>query len=296
MKYKKLPSEFFSRGNRCSGDLYLPDAKKNPPVVIMAHGFGAERTFRLPAYAEKFAEAGLAVFLFDYRCFGQSEGIPRNYVDPTRHLEDWRQALIHIRSMPDVDTDKIALWGTSFSGGHIMVTAAKDQDISAIVAQVPFVDAISSTRLMGWKYVMEATAHGLKDLARIMSFQEPHYVKIAGTPDEFAVMNTPDAYEGVMKILPENTAWNNQCPARILLRAAAYRPTAFASKIRCPALIQVALKDSLIEARAVVAAARKIPKAELVEYDIGHFDIYTGKMFEEAAAAQIQFLTRHLLQ
>ena len=296
MKYKKLPSEFFSRGTRCSGDLYRPDAKKNPPVGIMAHGFGAERTFRLPAYAEKFAEAGLAVFLFDYRCFGQSDGTPRNYVDPARHLEDWRQALIHVRSMPDVDTDKIALWGTSFSGGHIMVTAAKDKNVSAIVAQVPFVDAVSSTRLMGWKYMMEAAAHGLKDLARILSFKEPHYVKIAGTPDEFAVMNTTDAYEGVMSILPENTEWNNQCPARILLRVAAYRPTAFASKIRCPSLIKVALKDSLIDARAVVAAALKIPKAELMEYDIGHFDIYTGKMFEEAAAAQIRFLTRHLLQ
>jgi cephalosporin-C deacetylase-like acetyl esterase len=198
--------------------------------------------------------------------------------------------------MPDIDTDEIALWGTSFSGGHVMVTAAKDKNISAIVAQVPFVDAISSTRLMGWKYMMEATAHGLKDLARILSFKEPHYVKIAGTPDEFAVMNTTDAYEGVMSILPENTEWNNQCPARILLRAAAYRPTAFASKIQCPSLIQVALKDSLIDARAVVAAALKIPKAELMEYDIGHFDIYTGKMFEEAAAAQIRFLTRHLLQ
>lgn len=296
MKYKKLPSEFFSRGTRCSGDLYLPDAKKKPPAVIMAHGFGAERTFRLPAYAEKFAEAGLAVFLFDYRCFGQSEGIPRNYVDPARHLEDWRQALIHVRSMSEVDAGKIALWGTSFSGGHAMVTAAREPDVSAIVAQAPFVDAVSSMRLMGWKYMMAATAHGLKDLARVLSFQEPYHVKIAGTPDEFAVMNTPDAYDGFMSLLPENTKWNNQCPARILLRTAAYRPTSFASRIRCPALIQVALKDSLIDARAVVAAARKIPNAELMKYDIGHFDIYTGKMFEEAAAAQIRFLTRHLLQ
>ncbi len=295
MIFKKHPSEFFSRGTRCSGDLYLPDTEKNPPVVVMAHGFGAERTFRLPAYAEKFADAGMGVFLFDYRCFGPSEGTPRNYVDPARHLEDWRQALIHVRSMTNVNTRRIALWGTSFSGGHIMITAARDRHIAAIVAQVPFVDAISSTRRMGWKYMLEATAHGLKDLARVLSFREPHYVKIAGTPDEFAVMNTPDAYEGVMSILPENTAWNNQCPARILLRAAVYRPTAFASNILCPALFQVARKDSLIDPRAVIAAARKISNAELMEYDIGHFDIYTGKMFEEAAAAQIRFLKRHLL-
>ena len=134
-----------------------------------------------------------------------------------------------------------------------------------------------------------------KDLMRIISFQEPHYVKIAGTPDEFAVMNTPDAYDGLLSILPENTRWKNQCPARILLRVSTYRPIASARRIRCPALIQVALKDSLIDARTVIAAARKIPTAELMEYDIGHFDIYTGKVFEKAAAAQIRFLTRRLL-
>jgi fermentation-respiration switch protein FrsA (DUF1100 family) len=57
---------------------------KKPPIVLMAGGLGAQIDFGLEAYAEAFAESGLAVLLFDYRNFGSSEGTPRNWVRPCR--------------------------------------------------------------------------------------------------------------------------------------------------------------------------------------------------------------------
>jgi dienelactone hydrolase len=113
---------------RCSGDLYLPGSTDRPPVVVMAHGFAGERTIRLPTYAERFVQRGLAAYLFDYRSFGDSDGEPRDYVHPHRHVEDWRAAIAHVRSLSQVDGSRLALWGTSFSGGHVIVIAAEDSE------------------------------------------------------------------------------------------------------------------------------------------------------------------------
>ena len=140
-------SDFISRGVRCDGDLYLPQGAVNPPVVIMAHGMAAQKSFRLPAYAERFVEKNMAAFLFDYRTFGKSNGEPRHLVDPARHVQDWQAAIAHVRKLTNVDGTRIALWGSSFAGGHVITCAAADHDIRAVVSQVPFVSGWSSTRL-----------------------------------------------------------------------------------------------------------------------------------------------------
>lgn len=78
--FRESRSDFTSGGVRCAADLYLPDSKGSPPVIIMGHGFAAERSFCLPAYAEYFAGQGMAVLLSDYRSFGDSDGEPRQLV------------------------------------------------------------------------------------------------------------------------------------------------------------------------------------------------------------------------
>ncbi len=293
-KFVLKSSGFVSCGQQCCGDLYLPENDDNPPVVIMAHGFGAERNFGLPPFAEHFVRQGMAVYLFDYRSFGDSEGQPRNYISPARHLKDWKAAIAHVRSLPEIDTNKIALWGSSFSGGHVIATAARTENISAIVAQVPFVDPISTTQKLGFRFLLRAIPKALRDILSIITLQAPHYVKIAGKPDEFALMNTPESYPGYMAIVPTNTTWQNQCPARILFTFSLYRPIAYASKVKCPALVMVAENDSLIDPKAVSKTAARIPLAELVSYPIGHFDIYSGAPFEEAIETQTTFLLKHL--
>ena len=130
MNFTKTRSDFISEKIRCAADLYLPTSVNKPPIVIMAHGLGAERSFGLPAYAEYFANEGMAVLLFDYRCFGDSDGEPRQLVNPTHHLQDWRAAIQHTYLISNLDTSRIALWGSSYSGGHVVVTAEKEPKIS----------------------------------------------------------------------------------------------------------------------------------------------------------------------
>lgn len=283
-----------SKGCQCRGDLYLPDETQAPPIIVMAHGFAAERTFGLPAYADRFAKNGLAVFKFDYRSFGESEGEPRNYVDPARHLADWQAAIKHVRSLDNVNASRIGLWGSSFSGGHVIVTAARDASITAIVAQVPFVDSLSTIRKQGAGYLLKASPHILLDLIRLLTFQSPHFVKVIGRPDEFALMNTPESYPGYSALIPEDSTWENKCPARILLTIIGYRPIASAGKVRCPALVMLAENDSLIDAAAVEKTTIAMKNATLIKYPIGHFGIYSGPIFEDAVRRQIDFFLAHL--
>ena len=291
---RRTDSDFTSMGLRCSAWLYLPDGTEKPPVVLMAHGFAGQRDFGLEPYAEHFAKQGMAVFLFDYRNFGGSEGEPRNLVHPWRHLEDWRAAISHVRYLSTVDGTRLALWGTSFSGGHVLVAAAQQSGIRAVVAQVPFVDGIATTLQFPVPYQMEGTYHGLRDLLCMAAGAAPHTVPAVAEPGTFACMNTPDAMEGYNTLVPPGSDAKNEVPARILLMVPVYRPTMYARKIPCPVLIMYAKNDSLIPWRAVERMGRKIGNAEVVGLQAGHFDVYTGDLFREVVERQAGFLRRHL--
>ena len=293
-KFAKIRSDFTSKGVRCSGDLYLPAGRHRPPVVVMAHGFAAERSFRLPAYAEHFAERGLATYLFDYRCLGDSDGEPRHYVDARRHLADWQAAVAHVRMLHQVDGSRLALWGTSFSGGHAIVTAANDPGVTALVAQAPYVDPLGLWFWRAPRYMVWALAHGLRDLLRAATGRSPHYIQVAGRPEEFALLNTSETWPGFQSILPEDATWENRCPARITLTAPFYRPASSVTRIACPALIIYAERDSLISAASVERAAARMPHATSVAVPLGHFEIYTGEAFEVASEMQAEFLELHL--
>ena len=111
--------DFESGGLRCAASLFRPTDMPGvrDPCVVMAHGFTGTRD-QLTCYAETFARAGLAALTFDYRHFGGSEGSPRQIVDIGKQMEDWRSAIAMARTLDGVDSTRIALWGSSLSGGH----------------------------------------------------------------------------------------------------------------------------------------------------------------------------------
>lgn len=293
--FARTDSDFFSRGTRCSGWLYLPKGVESPPVVIMAHGFAAEKTFGLAAYAERFVKEGMAVYVFDYRCFGDSDGEPRNLVNPFRHCQDWKAAIVHVRDLPEIDQGRIALWGTSFSGGHVIITAAQDPDITAIICQVPHVDPFSTVGGLRVKGLLRSSIAAWRDVFRRLTFRGPYYIPVVGDPGTRAFLSTPDAKPGFFSLIPQGYAWRNECPARIFLTAMLYRPIARAKRVKCPALVILAEKDSLVSPKSVERAAARMKNARLVRLPVGHFDVYTGNGFDEAVELQVDFLKEHLI-
>ena len=131
--------------------------------VVLAHGWTGVREQRLDAYAERFAGAGLAALVFDYRHFGASSGEPRQLLDIRRQLADWAAAIAFVRSRAEIDPGRVALWGTSFSGGHVIETAARDRQIAAVVAQVPFADGLRNLPSLGVALALRLIAAGLRD-------------------------------------------------------------------------------------------------------------------------------------
>ncbi|MFO1432262.1 MAG: alpha/beta fold hydrolase [Candidatus Competibacteraceae bacterium] len=292
--------EFTSQGVVCRAWLYMPvrpDARP-APCIVMAPGLGGTRDAGLEPYARRFADAGYVVLLFDYRHFGASDGEPRQLVSTSRQLDDWAAAIAFARRQPGIDGGCIALWGTSFSGGHVLVAAARDGRIAAVSAQCPLMDGLAAVLNLiayaGFGMVLRLTANGLRDLVHSLLGRPPVYVPIVAPPGHLAAMSTPDAEPGYRAIVPPD--WRNEAAARLALTIGLYRPVRYARRVPCPILIQVCAADSVAPTQAAIAAADKIgPRAELTIYpDTGHFDLYLGAGFEHACADQLAFFERVL--
>lgn len=288
---------FQSAGTRCAAWLYRPDGGGDGPTpcVILAHGFSAVRDQRLGAFAERFAEAGLIALVFDYRHFGDSDGEPRQLLDIGRQLEDWRAAIGYARTLDGVDPGRVAIWGSSFGGGHVMAIAARDQSLAAAVSQVPFADGLVTLPSLGIGQTLMLTREGLRDQLGALRGRPPHMIAATGPPGSSSVMNTPDSERGMEAITAPGSTWRNEVAARIALHVGTYRPARRAARIRCPILFCVADNDALTAPGLVLKAAERAPRAEVKRYPIGHFDIYVGESFEHAVADQTDFFTRHLL-
>ncbi|MFJ1457589.1 alpha/beta hydrolase [Nocardia sp. N2S4-5] len=199
---------FVSGGQECAAWLYTPDAAGPRPLVVMGHGLGAVRHMRLDAYAERFAAAGWSVLVFDYRYLGASGGRPRQLIDIGRQLADWHAALAFARTLPEVDTDRIALWGSSFGGGHVLQVAADDGRVAAVVAQCPFTDGPASmlarTRT-GTLSMVVLVAAALLDLAGSWFGARPVLVPMAGPWWLPAFLVSADTVSTASKLVPPGT-------------------------------------------------------------------------------------------
>jgi len=292
---------FGSHGGVCRAWRYMPavpegTAEQRRPCVVMAHGFGATRDASLAPYAERFAAAGMHVLLFDYRHFGASDGRPRQLVSVRRQLQDYAAAVEFARALGGVDPARVAVWGTSFSGGHALVTAARVPGVAAAICQCPMMDGLAAVRRIleyaGPRQLLRLTGHGLLDLARA-PFRRAHYVPTVGPPGSLAVMSSEDAEAGYRALLPPDA--RVEVAARIALSVAFYRPVTLARRVRCPVLVQVCEQDSV----APIAAAERVIEelgahAEVRRYPIGHFEPYFGAHFERSVADQLEFLRARL--
>src|SRR5579884_1803737 len=231
--------QFDSGHERIRAWLYRPEGLGDAPLLVMAHGLGGVRTMRLDAYAERFSDAGFACLVFDYRNFGDSEGEPRQLLDIGMQLQDWAAAVTYGRTLPGIDAQRISLWGTSFSGGHVIATAARLPGIAAVVAQCPFTDGTASARTLNPLVAVRITALAVRDLIGARLGRPPLTVPVVGHPDEVALMNTPDAYPGFLRLVPEGIQIRNQVAARLGIKILGYRPGRAAAKVSCPILFCV---------------------------------------------------------
>lgn len=272
----------------------------------MAHGFTGTRD-QLTVYAEEFVRAGLAVLTFDYRHFGESEGSPRQIVDISEQMEDWRSAIAMVRTLDHVDPKRIALWGSSLSGGHVINLAAEDPTLAAVVAQVPAIDKSAHGIFAEAKAKMtregisvgaliavslRSLTAGLYDEIRGLVGLSPHYIAVFGRPGQVAAFTDPE-WESHLAVFAKGPTWRNEFAPRFLFRTPQY-VHGTTERIRMPLLVCVAEQDTEANPELAIDIARKAPRGVLRTYAARHFDVYTGDVLQQILSDQAAFLREHL--
>lgn len=310
---------FPSGGTNCHAWLYLPhnatDIVSTPstssdndklPVVIMASGFAEQKDFGFDVFAERFVRHGFAVFLFDYRNFGASEGRPRNWVSPRRHVQDWNAAIDYIHTLKGngthtsvVNPRKIGLWGMSFAGGHVLTIAAtrgqNDSSIVSVVAQAPFLKTKASTRKSSKKRgklgKLRLVLAAVQDAARGYLGLPPVVIPIHGIKNgQLSMMpSTPqnmEAYEKQQHPPKKLGGWRNQGPVRSLFELKNYNPleTVRQNPPRIPVLLVSGTLDAVCPSSVIEEVHALLPQSRVVRRNASHISImgpdhapYTGE-------------------
>jgi alpha-beta hydrolase superfamily lysophospholipase len=281
------------------GYLYLPEAAHDRPVpcVVLCHGFSGTMD-RLTVHAERFAAAGVAALLFDYRNFGESGGEPRQLVEIAGQQEDIRAAVAFVRSRAEIDPDRVALWGNSLGGGHVVAVAADDPRIAAVVAQNPY-NGFPKRRdtPSPLSSQVKLTAAIFWDAIKGVLRLRPYYIPMVGGPGELAVGASEDAkqMEEFLTGGDLNTLWKNEVAPRALLEMARFKPSTYAPRVQAPLLVSASADDRLATVDSVRPLADLAPRGELRVFPGTHFDAYlTPALRDQALAGQTAFLQQQL--
>jgi hypothetical protein len=285
---------FKSKGLNCSGLFYLPDDYSATegttlPAIAMAHGIATLKEMGLPEYAERFAEAGFAVLLFDYRHFGESEGTPREQAFAEDQQEDYRNAITWMQLQPQIDPERIGIWGFSFAGGHVLQVAAFDRRVKCVVSQVPSLSGYLVTQRANTPLEIDGMRTMLShDRLRRYKTGQVNYLPLVAAPGQPCFFPYEEAREfyGAHRGSSEGR-FENRITFESLERLASFEA---ASRIEAisptPLRMILAKKDILIPMDIAMAAyARAHEPKSLVFTEGGHLCKSEGENFEIASAA-----------
>ncbi|KAJ7315362.1 alpha/beta-hydrolase [Mycena albidolilacea] len=276
---------------------YLPAAErrtKSLPIIVMAHGFGADKTMGLAYYAETFAAAGYACIVFDYRRWGASDGTPRHVLIVKEQLEDYRTVIKYARQQPEFDPQRLVLWGSSFSGAHT-ITLSADASVNAVaaLAQCPYT-GLSPPIPLDFTYLKIAGSVVFDMLKQALGLA-PVYIPVVSEPRTVGALTTEGTKPGMLAICSKDVEYRNQVAASSLLQVPSYQPRAKAASITCPLLIVLPTEDNLCLPDGAVQISQATEKCELVSVPCGHFDLYHGRSHHtESITAQLAFLKKHV--
>jgi fermentation-respiration switch protein FrsA (DUF1100 family) len=291
--------EFDAEGVTLRGWLYVPDGASGPvPAIVMAHGFSAVKEMYLDRFAEAFEQAGLAALVFDNRNFGASDGEPRQEIDPWAQVRDYRHAITYARSRPEVDRDRIGIWGSSYSGGHVLVVGAIDPRVKCVVAQVPLISGHrNARRLVRADFIASVQEAFDGDREARFRGEAPAMIPVVDAdPTAASALPTPDSWEWFSQTGETRApSWRNEVTLRSVEMFTEYEPISYVPYISpTPLLMLPAQNDVLTPTELAIGAFERArePK-KLLLLPGGHFDAYVGG-FDVSGPAARDWFVEHL--
>lgn len=270
--------DYLSDGTKIKALQYIPKKEGKHPAIVMAHGFGLTKEAYIDKYAEKFAENGFVVILFDYRNVGESDGLPRQEINPFKQIDDYKNSITYACSLDCVDENRIGIWGTSYSGGHVIVTAATDKRVKCVVSQVPTISGFqSSLRRMNAEQTKSFWESVKEDRLRYLNNENPQTKKLVKeTEDDTPIYPMQDAEEYYLGALKLSPFFKNEVTLRSNEYSRMYEPGIFVSQISpTPILYVVAMQDSVTPTDLILKAYENTLQPKAIEtISGGHFSPY----------------------
>jgi len=300
--YERKDVTFPSQGLKCAAWYYIPTGAaegERRPAIVMAHGFSAVKEMYLDNFAGKFADAGFVVLVFDYRFFGASEGEPRGQLLWPEQLQDYRNAITWIMLQKEVDPTRIGVWGSSYSGAHVIFLAPYDRRIKAVVSQVPATN-IWDTYMAKWPAAQQAGFLGwlAKNREERIVSGKLNYIAVAAPVDQPSVWPLQEWYEEFMNLGKVAPNWVNKITVESLETHIMYQPISVIERVSPTPLLMIIASDDIITPTSAQKEAfehAQEPK-KLVVVQGRHFDAYNGPKHDEFVVPAVQWFKAHLLQ
>ena len=287
---------FYSQGAALAGTLKLPAgaASGGPvPAVVQGPGWLGLRDAKLyHPYHEGLLAAGIAVLIFDYRGFGDSEG-DATYLDPREQVVDWRNAVTYLQTRDEIDPARIGAFGSGGTGGgNAVLVAGLDERIKAVVSQVPISDG------RDWLHRMRREHEWLEFLERLR--EDGRQRVLSGR----SAMVPPR--DGIMVPTPERKTTSiksdvdQRIPECVQLASAeaifAYRPIDVVDRISPRALMLICVENDATtpEDHAFALYDRAgAPKRLVVQTGTTHYAAY-AQYQDVVNPLIVEWFTRHL--
>jgi len=305
-------------GTTIRGYLFQPSSSKNNqnyPCIIMAHGFGHTIAMGLIKYAHSYCANGYVVLLFDYRSFGISDGSPRHVVSPSKHIEDWISAIRFIKNNHAqlIDSKRIGLWGSSFSGGHVLAVSSKVKGIKAIISNAPFIGfTVPHVKAESDMNKVLTLLYGciVSKIRSYIPFCSELYCRVMrseaddGEKIAFLDLDKMNESESQCKwvndefVADEMKNWRNGLSVGNVFEILKYKPYTYIDllNVNGTAVLYVYCEsDRICPSSHVKYAMEKTEKGSIHQIDDAvHFDIYQGEVREAMIKKHIAFYAEHL--
>jgi dipeptidyl aminopeptidase/acylaminoacyl peptidase len=286
---------FYSEGVKLVGDVYVPDglpAGGRRAGVLLCHGYTGVKDLYLPDNARVLNGAGYVVMTFDYKGWGDSEG-PRSRLAPYSRVADVQAALTFLSTLPEVDPDRLGLYGTSYGGATVVWVAAVDPRVRCVVSVVGIGHGgrwmRSVRRPDEWHDLMERSRRD-----RIRRALEGESELVAREeillPDRQSAELAAAARRG-------NPAAVNRIPLEYVDDTLGFHPEWIVDRIAPrPVLFITSDDDRLVppeESRELYARAGE-PKRLVVLSGYGHYQVYAEPAFSRVMQATLAWYAEHL--
>lgn len=272
-------------GTVLRGRLFLPDgaaAETPAPAVIMQGGLGgpADTMF---AMAPVFVGAGLATLVYDHRYTGSSDGEPRQLFDPWQQCRDLRHVITWLGMQPEIDKERIGLWGISIGGANSLFTAALDQRVAAVVAMIPPVSGISARTLQPAETLAELDARLPADREAQFRGEPAEVLRLHGVPapGDPVMFSDQEGLEFLEQMLKSSPTFRNAITLSTLDYLYEMEVTAYAGRIAQPLLMVLASEDYVAPVEEAREMFSRVPEPkELIEYPGQHYEILSNHLPE----------------